>query len=75
MRKEIKLNSFDSPDDGVAHLLFAIERTADHVTMTAHMVADEDVMDASESDFPLFIATMSVEEYRRLREIFVRFQP
>jgi hypothetical protein len=72
-RQAVELKSFDAPEDGVAFLLFAIERTQDHVTITAHMVPDDNVVDGDEGDFPQFDATVSVEEYRMLRELFVRF--
>lgn len=71
---EVILKSFDAPQDGVDHLRFAISRTGDHVLITAHMMPDEEVVDGDEGDFPQFDATVSVEEYRRLREMFVGFQ-
>lgn len=74
VKSEVILKSFDSPQDGVDHLRFALERTEGHVVITAHMTPDDEVVDGDDGDFPMFDATVSVEEYRRLREMFVGFQ-
>lgn len=77
MRSEISIQSADAPNDSVEELFFALERGADGlVTITAEMRPTEDVpSDVIDGDsFPQFIGTVSPEEYRRLREIFVGFQ-
>jgi hypothetical protein len=76
MRSEVILKSFDAPQDGVDRLVFALERTADHVTVTAHMYPDDSIgsiEDDDEGDFPLFDGTVSIEEFGRLREMFLGF--
>lgn len=72
---QLQLQSAAAPDDGVESLYFALVGQAKAVAISAHMNPDDEVIDADEGDFPQFDAVISIEEYRKLRQMFIDFNP
>lgn len=66
----VSVDSFYSDEDGVERLDFAARRVNDRVEILAHMIPGGEVGDASEEDFPLFDATVSIDSFKQIVDMF-----
>lgn len=64
----------DGKDAGIESIGFSLSSVDNNLIMfNCDLNHDEEVIDADESDFPKFNCTLTVQQFKRLAKMFLRF--